>query len=186
MYFPLKYDFRIGKFSESDTPKNRTLVVRKGVKIILIVTYSPPSHSSKGRFSDRSFGEVLKRRAIPRLQSVGLIVAYATMSLSRHVQGFSHPDNWLYDFDEAGGNHLLIECFREAWAQSGVARAFMPDEADVGTALDLLETPPRASGRRGAQSDASTRYERTSSPNKEYTCLVASVSGWSEITTLAT
>ena len=160
MYFPLEHGFRIGKISEAHTLKNKTLVVRKGVEIILIVTYDPPSHLSRGCFSDRYFGDTLKQPTTPRLQSVGLIVAYARMSFSPHVQTIYHPNSWLYDSDEAGGNSLLIECFRDAWKQSGLTHTFSPDEPDIKAALDFLKLPSRAAKPPGAESDASTRYQR--------------------------
>lgn len=159
MYFPSKRGFRIGKYRESDGPRQKTLAVRKGLDIVVIVTYEPPCLLSQGHFSNNhsQFDLQAFKRPLVRLHSMGKIVAYMGLPFSGH-EAPPHPDNWLYDLDEAGGINLIVECFSRVWTEIGLSREFSSHMPDIDNALDFLtEIPTRV--RRGARGGAPPRSE---------------------------
>jgi hypothetical protein len=162
MYFPRKHGFRIGKFRESDGARNKTLALRKGMEIVVLVTYEPPCLLSQGHFSNSHSHfdpQAFKRPTVARLHSMGKIVAYMHMPFPGNHLTFLHHNNWVYDLDEVGGADLIIECFFQVWTEIGLAPNFTSDTPDIGTALDFLAEAPVTRARRAARNEAPSLHE---------------------------
>lgn len=148
MYFPSKKGFRLGRYSESDSAKLKTIAVRRGMNIVLLITWTPPHKRDtiifdwRGRFQKEAFSQPV----VHRLHASGMDVGCAELNFSTgHETVYRH--SWRYEFLEDQGMQLVSSCFHGVWAQCGLHWESSDTVPDVEDALDFLSERPRKKAR---------------------------------------